>query len=104
MDADATVAERAVAAPAARFETRVPEPPAGLTRRFLKTHRHAAGLLVGMLVANVRRRAEDGSHRGAGFLLQRVAAAALRPFLSRALRDLPFPVQLRRRLEALGPT
>ena len=34
----------------------------------------------------------------------RVLNAFTRPFLDRSLRDLPFPVQLRRRLERLGPT
>lgn len=104
MEADATVAGRAEPEAGIRWETREPEPPAGLTRRFLKTHRHAAGLLCGLLVASVRERVADGTGHGPGFALRRAAAFALRPFLSRALRDLPFPVQLRRRLEALGPT
>ena len=33
-----------------------------------------------------------------------LVAALVRPFLMRELRDRPFPVQLRRRLEILGPT
>jgi ubiquinone biosynthesis protein len=104
MGADATVAERPEPGAEPRWETLAPEPPAGLTRRFLKTHRHAAGLLAGLLVANVRKGTEGGAAHGPGFLVQRLAAVVLRPFLSRALRDLPFPVQLRKRLEALGPT
>jgi ubiquinone biosynthesis protein len=34
----------------------------------------------------------------------RLAALLLRPFVKKELRDQPFPVQLRRRLEMLGPT
>ena len=34
----------------------------------------------------------------------RLAAVISKPFVDEALRDLPFPVQLRRRLETLGPT
>jgi ubiquinone biosynthesis protein len=80
----------------------LPRPP-GLLRRFFTTHRHLLGLLSGGFVAEVRRRR---AARGGGLALlpAAVVAGALRPFVKRELRDQPFPVQLRRRLEILGPT
>lgn len=93
---------RATAAPA--LELMREGPPPGLLRRFGATVRHAVGLLVGGLVARVnasRRRRSRMSVRDA---VERMIAAPLRPLLRRELRDAPFPVQLRRRLELLGPT
>jgi len=82
------------------------EPPEGIVRRFLTTHKHFYGLLFGGLVAHTRHGEQFG--RGSGFALlfrlEKLAAWFLHPFLDRQLRDLPFPVQLRRRLEILGPT
>ena len=83
----------------------VEHPPPGLIRRFVTTQRHVVGLLAGGLVAHVsaaRARREDNG--GVRLLIARAVAATLRPFLDRELRDQPFPVQLRRRLEMLGPT
>lgn len=80
----------------------LPRPP-GLLRRFLTTHRHLTGLLAGGFVAEVRRRRREA---GGGLTLLPAAlfATLLWPFLKRELRGQPFPVQLRRRLEMLGPT
>ena len=88
----------------ARYDER---PPPGLIRRFLITHRHIAGLLAGGLIAHVA--AQRAANRNAaGFSLRGwllwLCAALLRPFVRSDLRDLPFPAQLRRRLELLGPT
>ena len=50
-------------------------------------------------------RGQSGHRRGPRFALQRLAAAALTgPSWTGTCRDQPFPVQLRRRLERLGPT
>jgi ubiquinone biosynthesis protein len=68
----------------------------GLVRRFLTTQRHFIGLLAGAFVV-----AGEGRPRGR---LARLAAAMIRPFVDRELARKPFPVQLRRRLERLGPT
>ncbi len=77
----------------------------GLVRRFFTTWRHVSGLLLGGLVSSVRSRLrQDPRPEGLTFRLQRIAAALVRPFLDRKLRELPFPVQFRRRLEILGPT
>jgi len=73
-------------------------------RRFLTTQRHVAGLVFGGLVAAARQRRESRVGRGLGAVLQAVLALLVRPFLDRDLIDLPFPAQLRRRLERLGPT
>jgi ubiquinone biosynthesis protein len=71
-------------------------------RRFFTTQRHLLGLLTGAFVAEVRRRREDRG--GVGLLPATILAGLLRPFLMAELRDKPFPIQLRRRLEILGPT
>lgn len=75
----------------------------GLLRRFLVVHRHLIGLAAGGLVAYARAlpAARRRRLRAPGV---RLAAALVRPFLDRRLRELPFPRQLRRRLELLGPT
>ena len=78
-------------------------PPTGIVRRFLTTHRHLLGLAAGGLVAWVRAKRAAG-RRGARVRLLTALAWCMRPFVRRELRDEPFPVQLRRRLELLGPT
>lgn len=79
-------------------------PPPGLVRRFAATVRHAVGLLAGGLVARVNASRARPARPGVRDVLERILAAPLRPLLLRELRDAPFPVQLRRRLELLGPT
>ncbi len=102
----------------ARF-VRVPDPPKpgqeatfgpyvetgrqGLLRRFLVTHRHLLGLALGGLAAWLREVAPEDRRRP-GILLLRAGAAVGGLFVDRSLRNAPFPVQLRRRLELLGPT
>ena len=76
-------------------------PPPGLARRFVATHVHLAGLFAGGLVA--RARADPHAH-GFRAAMRRLLAAMVRPFVRRDLVDLPFPAQLRRRMELLGPT
>ena len=100
-DAGANLSEGAAAA---GFELMLEQRPPSLIRRVLVTYRHLNGLLLGGLVARVRHLKATGEGRGLGFLMLRVAAFFLRPLVSRALVGLPFPVQLRRRLELLGPT
>ncbi|HEY9421326.1 MAG TPA: AarF/UbiB family protein, partial [Thermoanaerobaculia bacterium] len=88
------------------FEMLPDEPPHGLVRRFFTTQRHLIALGFGALVAHAR----EGHALGKGrrfrflFLLERLIAALVRPFLDKTISDRPFPVQLRRRLEILGPT
>jgi len=88
----------------ASFEVYQALPRQSLFRRFLTTQRHLFGLVFGALSVDVEQRKGTPRGRGLGFFLLRVLNAFTRPFLDRSLRDLPFPVQLRRRLERLGPT
>ena len=74
-----------------------------ILRRFVATHRHFLGLFFGGLRAWLRDRPRTAPG-GARILFARLFAALGAPFVDRKLRDLPFPVQLRRRLEILGPT
>jgi ubiquinone biosynthesis protein len=78
--------------------------PQGLFRRLLTTWHHFLGLLFGGLAASVRNQQAEGTGRGLKFLLLRLVALLTLPFVDRELRREPFPVQLRRRLERLGPT
>ena len=87
----------------AGFELYVEPKTPTLLRRFVATHRHFLGLLFGGLCVWVRD-TPPARRRGFKFFLARLLAALGRPFLDTRLRDLRFPVQLRRRLEILGPT
>ncbi len=78
--------------------------PQGLLRRLLTTHRHFLGLLFGGLAAQVRHQKDEGTGRGIKFLLLRILSFFTRPFVSSEIRNEPFAVQLRRRMEWLGPT
>jgi ubiquinone biosynthesis protein len=88
------------------FEMLPDVPPQGLVRRFITTQRHLIALAFGALVAHAR----EGQAFGTGrrfrllFWLERLLAALVRPFLDKRIVSRPFPVQLRRRLEILGPT
>src|SRR5215218_4435401 len=90
----------------AGFEILPDTPPQGLIRRFITVQRHLFALLLGAIVAHTQHGLREGRGRGFRlfFLLERLIAWLVRPFLDRTLRDQPFPVQLRRRLEILGPT
>ena len=87
----------------APFEVMPAAPPPGLVRRILTTERHFVGLLLGGFVAYARHQRETGA-RGLRLAFLVVLAWFIRPFVKRSLVGLPFPVQLRRRLELLGPT
>ncbi|MBB4059867.1 ubiquinone biosynthesis protein [Salinibacter ruber] len=65
--------------------------------------RHVAGLLMGGHIAYVESlpRVQKTGMRSLG---KRVLAGILKPFVRSDLRNRPFPEQLRRRLEILGPT
>ena len=78
-------------------------PYRGAVRRFFTVYRHVMGLLMGGHLAYVRSLPEmqKSGLRSPG---KRLLAWLLKPFVRGDLRDLPFPVQLRRRLEILGPT
>ncbi len=85
------------------FEELIEERSPGLIRRFFTTHRHLAGILAGALGAAVDQR-PPSRRQGLLYRIQVVVRALTRPFLDRELRDRPFEIQLRKRLETLGPT
>jgi len=78
--------------------------PQGLGRRLLVTVRHGLGLVFGGLAAALASRRLGDAPRGGRYLLLWIAAWPGRLFLDPELRGQPFPFQLRRRLERLGPT
>src|SRR3954452_16090902 len=88
------------------FEMLPDRPPQGLVRRFITTQSHLIALAFGALVAHARAGKALGSGRRFRLLfwLERLLAWLVRPFLDKSIVDRPFPVQLRRRLEILGPT
>ncbi|HKI01796.1 MAG TPA: AarF/UbiB family protein [Thermoanaerobaculia bacterium] len=93
-------------APIPGFEMLPDGPPQGIVRRFFTTQRHLVALASGALVAHARAGHAFGESRRflLLFLVERFLAALVRPFLDKSISDRPFPVQLRRRLEILGPT
>ncbi len=88
------------------FEMLPDVPPQGLVRRFITTQRHLIALAFGALVAHARAGLAFGTGRRFRLLfwLERLLALLVRPFLNKQIVSRPFPVQLRRRLEILGPT
>jgi ubiquinone biosynthesis protein len=86
--------------PAARrgFELAAIEKPHGTVRRLFTTGRHLGALITGGIVTAAHGR------RGFRGFAARVLAPVARHTIRRDLRDQPFPVQFRRRLELLGPT
>ena len=75
--------------------------PPGLVGRYFVTQKHVLGLIFGGIRAWARSREKPYPrfHR-----LASVIGGIASPLLAPELKDLPFPVQLRRRLEILGPT
>ncbi len=87
----------------AGYEVLKEQRPAGHLRRILAVLRHSCGLLSGGLVAWVRA-CPRAQRRGFKFRTLWLGAWVLRPWVQHALVKEPFPVQLRRRFEMLGPT
>ncbi len=77
--------------------------PPSLLRRFFATYRHLQALLLGGASAHLAR-LPAVERRRPRRLLARGLLALPALFVNRELRRQPFPVQLRRRLELLGPT
>ncbi len=75
----------------------------GLARRGRTTVRQVMSLLLGGYVASVEASRRRGG-RGIFFRMRAMLAWVFRRFLDPEITDQPFPVQLRRRLEILGPT
>jgi ubiquinone biosynthesis protein len=75
----------------------------GLARRGRTTVRQVMSLLLGGYVASVEASRRRGG-RGLFFRMRATLAWVFRRFLDPEIAKQPFPVQLRRRLEILGPT
>ncbi|MCG6948792.1 MAG: AarF/ABC1/UbiB kinase family protein [Acidobacteria bacterium] len=75
----------------------------GLARRGRSTLRQVIALLFGGFVSSVEVSRRRGG-RGILFRLRAMAAWVVRLFLNKEIASQPFPVQLRMRLEILGPT
>ncbi len=75
----------------------------GLARRGRATVRQVLALLLGGFVASLEASRRRGG-RGLIFRVRAVVAWICRRFLDREIAGQPFPVQLRIRLEMLGPT
>ena len=98
---DSTSAASAAAQRVGDFPLLVESKPPGLVGRYFTTQQHVLGLIFGGVRAwAATRQAPHPRFYG----LARFVGAAASPLLARELRDLPFPAQLRRRLEILGPT
>jgi ubiquinone biosynthesis protein len=75
----------------------------GVFKRFLILYRHVIGLIVGGQIAQVNALPEH-KRKGLHSPFSRTTAFFLKIFIKKELRKQPFEVQLRRRLEILGPT
>jgi ubiquinone biosynthesis protein len=78
-------------------------PYKSLVRRLFLIHRHVTGLFMGGIIAYVASLSRERK-KGLRSFPSRFMAFLVKPLVKRDLRNLPFPVQLRRRLELLGPT
>ncbi|MGB5344012.1 MAG: AarF/UbiB family protein [Thermoanaerobaculia bacterium] len=85
------------------FELYVEVGHKSLLLRLFTIYRHVLGLTFGGLRAYLRSRPR-GQRHGLKFWGLRLTSFLTYPFINRKLARLPFPVQLRKRLEALGPT
>lgn len=79
------------------------KPYKGLLRRFLQIQRHVIALFAGGLLAYVAS-LPSYKRKGLRSITARFWAFWIRPFILKEVRNKPFPQQLRRRLELLGPT
>lgn len=78
-------------------------PYKGVFRRFFLINRHVIGLLLGGLIAYRNSMPRDRK-KGLRSFWVRFFSLLFTPFVKKELRNAPFPVQLRKRLEMLGPT
>lgn len=89
------------AAMVGEFPLLVETRPPGLIGRYFVTQKHVLGLIFGGIRSWARSR-EKPYPRFHG--IASAVGSLASPWLAPELKDLPFPVQLRRRLEILGPT
>lgn len=103
--ADWKIAHKFNGEPGPEWEYLPDKKPPGLVRRYFTTQRHLSGLVMGGVIAYVRaKKQSEEPGRGLVFFLLRILAVFFYPLVNRKLAKEPFPIQLRRRLEILGPT
>jgi len=78
--------------------------PHGIFRRFFSTLLQLLALLIGGGFAYVREERQKGKGRSLRIILLRIMLAFTWLFMNKELISLPFPIQFRRRLEAMGPS
>jgi len=78
-------------------------PYKGIFRRFFQIQRHLMGTLLGGVIA-YRNALPPDRKKGMRSFTARFWAIVFRPFVKSDLRNEPFAIQLRKRLELLGPT
>ena len=71
--------------------------------RFLLLYKHAIGIMIGGFVASVNA-LPPYRRKGLRSAGSRISAFIVRKFIKKEFRKQPFQIQLRRRLEILGPT
>lgn len=86
------------------FELLQERPPQSLLRRFFVTLRHLLGLLFGAGAAYVRDRSSRGQGASISVFLIRLLLIPAYFFIDKRIARQPFPVQVRMRLELMGPT
>lgn len=78
-------------------------PYKGIFRRFFQIQRHLFGILLGGVIA-YRNSLPPDRKKGMRSFTARFWALMFKPFVKKELRNAEFAIQLRRRLELLGPT
>lgn len=78
-------------------------PYKGMISRLFSVHKHFIGLFAGGLIAYVNNLPPE-KKKGLRTPGKRLLAFLIKPFIKKSLRNLPFQVQLRKRLELLGST
>lgn len=78
-------------------------PYKGLLRRFFQIHRHVSAIFGGGIIAFSKALPPERK-KGLRSPWTRTFAFVIQPLVKKDIRKLPFPVQLRKRLELLGPT
>jgi len=87
-----------------QFELMQEKRPMGIVGRFFVTLQNLLGLFWGSTFDYVRQKKSGGEANTLLLLLLRFILIFVRPLMDRKLIQQPFPVQLRMRLEKLGPT
>ena len=86
------------------FEKYIERKPSPLWIRLIITTRHLTGLLLGGGYAFLKHRKETKAKKKFRYTFLKIFLWLHYPFLNKKLLKQPFAVQLRRRLEMLGPT